>query len=899
MNRHIRIVAGGKETALPNDFSLDLELVNPLFNDNVESGSLPFVIPLDGNRHLVQNMEDVKSDVRATDVEHTPCVVYVDDVPYHSGEIVVSEDQELKDSLDASINSYIRSLDDLIQDLECWDVPVKDKIQIGECLGDLLADYFFYIRIVVRYNSFIGLLYSENMEEAPTKIGQDLPAVGFSVPCEYREGTEIWEVAKDSVTGKPIVEEDFINVSEAYPYKKYCNARVCYKHKSLNDDGKTSSDVDRTMPFYVLDANRPGSGVCFYVLYFLDCLFSFLGLDYSNDKLAEVEDMRRLAFYTTHCEYDTERKYPLLPSEEERYDLNSAAQINSWLSERDDGENIKTSSVKEPVWEPHETKYGELVGEVLSEKSLSKSSFVFQRASNSTYLDQFSGANLTAIKGKQIQGFPAEVYEHYSNMTARAIDSYVTFKRGFLRANIMKMYANSKNFPETSVSNIIDSLWASFGIKFILDSEKKTVTPYYIRDVLRDNKAPRVLRGKVLSIHKKVEKLTGFRMRYAAESDPKEQSKNVRDGVRDYETAFNYLISASDIVYEDEGGLITYDRIVGMEGSIADTNCYVDKTTGDAYRWKVDKEAKKTEEAKVNLFEVASYKGISKGDCSQKNEDYIVDFTSRFEPVIFTDINAVLSADAQEHENVYAAYAEEDMLNEKDECKLTFALGSALVDYPVEVTFNTNEKWDTSSSDNGDSPLSQYDWGIAVALMRGGGSDSHIQYYDYNYDGYGNAKYRTVSGSYAMTSDSMDNYGNQYDYVPDESDESTDDFGDGERFSLKITAYKHDEQGNPLTDDRGNILCQDDIRDSQGNIVTKIRSRGLFDTFMGEEAHFLLNRKVLVIRMKCEVAELADIPYHWDERWEIGEVMGWINKVKTHVTDEEGLEEVEIEMYCL
>ena len=877
MNRHVRILAGGKEIDLPDDFALDMEWVNPLFNDNVESGSLPFNIPLEGNRHLVKNMEDVKSGVRAMDVEHTPCVVYVDDVPYHSGELVVSEDQELKDSLDASINSYIRSLDDLISDLDCQDVPVKDKIQIGECIGDLVADYEFDIQVRALVPPYV-YFFGDPVDAGKLQSIHRLPVVGMSVPVAYKEAdAQHINVEKDA-NGK-VVEHDFINMTDPYPIKKYCNARVCYENTSYNDD----SYVELSNPIYTLDARRPGSGVCFYVLYFLDCLFAHIGLSYDYTRLLEVEDMKRLAFYTTHCEYDTERKY-----DTNGYDLNGIEAINKWLSERSDDLNGKTSMLTLPPM---------LIDDESKMKSVERAyiylrhSAVRPKSGGGGYEEDYpEGTRATLVKDGYITiEYPDGRIDRSAPISW--IKTAYAYVSGNMRANIMKMYANSKNFPATGVANIINSLWASFGVRFVLDYERQSVKTYYIRDVMR-NTSVRKLHGVILSVNKKVEKTTGFRMRYAAESDPKSQSKNVMDGVRDYETAFDYLMSASPIVHTNaDGNPLSYSDLVSRTGGIADINCYVDSSTGNAYRWKVDKEATTMEEAKVNLFEVAGYKGISRGDCSKRNEDYIVDITSDFEPLVLFDVNyRNVQAGTASQESVLSAFADAKMLNERSDCELTLAMGSALMDFPVKVNILTDEKWDPSTTDEGDSPLQSYDWGTAVAVMRGGGGDAHIQYYDYDYDGFGNAKYRVVSGSYAFTSDSIDNYGNHYDYVPDESDESTDDMGDGERFSLKITAYKHDEQGNVLTDEQGNELIDSD---------PAIRNRGLFDTFMSEYCQFLLNRTPLVIKMLCEVAELVDIPNHWDEKWEIGEYLGWINKVKTHTTMVAGLEEVEVEMYSL
>lgn len=74
------------------------------------------------------------------------------------------------------------------------------------------------------------------------------------------------------------------------------------------------------------------------------------------------------------------------------------------------------------------------------------------------------------------------------------------------------------------------------------------------------------------------------------------------------------------------------------------------------------------------------------------------------------------------------------------------------------------ESYNPSKTEDGNSPLQSYDWGMAIAIMRGGGTDSTIQTYDHNYDSFGNARWRTLAGKYALTSDSMDQMGNGYDY---------------------------------------------------------------------------------------------------------------------------------------
>ena len=51
MNSHLTILINDKPMALPDDFSIDIEDKNPVFNDT-EMFSYPFSIPLEGNRWL-------------------------------------------------------------------------------------------------------------------------------------------------------------------------------------------------------------------------------------------------------------------------------------------------------------------------------------------------------------------------------------------------------------------------------------------------------------------------------------------------------------------------------------------------------------------------------------------------------------------------------------------------------------------------------------------------------------------------------------------------------------------------------------------------------------------------------------------------------------------------------
>ena len=204
------------------------------------------------------------------------------------------------------------------------------------------------------------------------------------------------------------------------------------------------------------------------------------------------------------------------------------------------------------------------------------------------------------------------------------------------------------------------------------------------------------------------------------------------------------------------------------------------------------------------------------------------------------------------------------------------------------------------------------DWGLAVAIMRGGGTDATVQNFDRNYDNFDNSKWRQVAGQYAMASDTMDQYGATYDY-----DGITPGDGGGERFSLKIRSWKpflyyndasgkthvtsdmtlRDQPVEGVSGKTWRIPSNADEKDNDGTITKRIATRGLADVFMAEVIHFFLKRRKLRIHLLAEAAALVDIPNHWRRRFRIGANVGYIDKINYSISAETGIGEVTIDLF--
>nr|DAG31999.1 MAG TPA: hypothetical protein [Caudoviricetes sp.] len=944
MNSKLTILADGKPLALKEDASISIELINPLFNDT-EMFSYPLELPIEGNRHFLKNVDDVSSDIRPMSYEHTPMQIIADGVPFASGPAIIQEDERLEDSLSLNVDASTQSFSDLISNLKCNEVLIpskyKDQLLIGEKIDKVDVSVKYDTNVTIKYEGKKHNKKFGSVGEDTTEASFSPQALGFSYPAQCIESGDKHEAKllktytypNGNEVKVPEVLTSYINVSAPYPIKPYCNARVCYKHYDLAENGTTSDNVVESIqgrnnenslstkeqemyedrgPIWVLDADRPQSGICFYLLFFLDCLFEHLGVQFDNKALTDIGDMNRLCFFTTKCAYDIELLYAKetykendkeviaglkkkgdvkvgffqkqANSEKEVADLFD--DVNAWLSSRGCGGKLKLENPKDKSVQ--EVKVRKVRYEVV-EKDYEGgfgSSSKYKDTEIVTVLDDWETVTVGTDK-------------------VASITCKNTIKSAQMSASIFRMYANEKNFPDESVSDVIESLEQQFGIKFHYDYEQKKVTAYLIRDVFRkQNPAPRNFHAQVLSMHPITEKITGVRAGYAAESEAKEQKNNVKNQVKDFNTDYDYIEYPKNSTVTS----LTYKDIIHKvyDGQM---NVFIDLQTGNKYRVKIDKNFVDTGKMRERLFEVAAMKGVEVGDCSTINEDFIQEFKSSFVPVGMVDANyhKALSASTgskcatdntkqpadvgKQYEGYeiggingsyaktqMAALVDEDMEHEFVKQYIKNTMSSMVADFYVTEELSLRESYDPSSTDDGNSPLQSYDWGLSIAIMRGGGIDATHEAYDYNYDGFGNSKWRTKAGDYALTTDSIDPYGVEYDYNGIEPGN-----GNEERFSLKPRAWVQPEWADaPLVVN-----------------TPSVKNRGYVDVFLIDYIHFLLNRKKYYIECLASVAQIADIQNHWKEWWSIGGKKCLINKVNADVSAQDGLGKVEMEVYTM
>jgi hypothetical protein len=875
MHSHLDIQVNGKSLVIPDDSSLPIEEKNPMFND-VSFFSYPIKIPVEGNREVLKNIAHRDSDMRAMDLEHADARIFADGLPLNHGQVITQDGSEIKDSFDFNIDAQQQSFSELIGDLECRDVDISSKhIVIGEKIGRITCSGS--VTAITRWKEydFNGQLYrsgdSQNFSAPFTDLTIESPqALGFSFPGR----TQGFPAAQKDADGNIKVTESFINVTEPYPNKPYCNARVAYAHPDRVADGtdangqtiwKTEgtvkgnnhgSDPRDYGQYWVLDADRQQSGICFYIMYFLDCLFEQLGVIFIKDELLAIDDFSRLCFFTTKCCFDEEDTDKVLVGE----------QINEWLSSRNCGGQLELR-----VYTGHTKNNDEQFFNAQEWRELEEDYPV-----NEGIDEQFAESRNYMTN-----------YKVYYNRMLSSTCSY--------SAKVYDMIANSDNFPDAAVSSVISSLENSFGIRFLYDPEKKTVTARLIRNIYK-GKTVHEFKGKVLTVTPLNEKITGIRMMYSAESDKKEQKNNVRYGVKDYDTDYDYIEFSENRTITN----LTYQQMVTQQGLISTTNrnVYIDRTTGDVYRIKVNSEAEDLSSLKPVLFRVGQFKGIEEGDCSERNKDYVQEWVSDFQPLVQNIVNA---QDYNSDKNglvapLFAPFLDVEMEHEFLEKKINVVAHDfgkipyiwSLLSYEwlgfyedlqlmLRETLTLAENYDPTQTDGGNSPLQDIDWGLTIAIMRGGGNDAGLEIFDTNYDGFGNDKWRQAVGTYAVSSDSVTPKGELFDYNGQDPG-----FG-GIHFSLLIRAWVWPEWSDAP------IVVSD----------AEIKDRGLYDTFMRPHAYFILHRKKYKIEVQATIAQLLDIRNHWTDRYSIDGKVGWINAIKYNIEKATGVTDAELEFYAL
>lgn len=877
----MQLFINNKQAVLMPDTSISIEIHNPIFDADTNGAfSYEFKIDAERNRHIIGNADltDGESVYKALHLQ--PFRLVAEGLPLLSGVVRINKTVTIENGMiPISLASDNKEFDELIEDMNCQDVPV------GEVLLGTAVKGVKVIGHVWKYEQGGYAAYGFEDEFGTKEFDLDLPS---------------------KETLKPIA-----NVSMPFsPSNPFCNMRRCWQQMQ-NSGTNENPSWNKTREYEVSEATEQGSAPSFYVLYWLSQLFKCLG-DYGipiiENQLEAIEDFKRLAFVNTNpcfevsdtgaAEYLFANAHPdivyardLGPAPWPEPDEDYTKLITSY--EALDGHSywreIKGDAVfkYDTFYQEHRISTGSPWG-----RNLGNGEGIQWLRS---FLENFE------IDIESAEASFGQIYNIGTGFNAM-LNVYFSVKTG-------NAYATSKNFPDKDVKSTLQALQNAFGIRFLFDSGNQTVRIVLLRNIFR-NTTVNELPGITHSVYKKEEHLKGIRITYGTSSDDiKEEAKAQGEKEKmqfyngnDDSTVYNYH-DFSDVSVQD------YKDIV-HQVSAYEKRCFYDRKTGNAYRVKIDSDATDEATAYPSLFEVAQCNPAEFGDCSddELTEEINIGFTP-----LFPNNVAKLNEEQQriDGEMVYsqkfATFLDAEMRG-KEKAVLknnNFSLVGSMY-HPlygtlsgvrhvlkVAYSFMSPHNFDRGSSD--DAPIFKETKGLVLGLMRGPGGDGGVSIIDQDYDGEGNDEWAITPGNYAFHSDTMDDYGQPFDY--NGSEEGIGPTGD-DRFSLRLRA----EKPNPAYDPNSGaatVVLPDGTEvpnEPYLPIDAAAARRGLADKFYPEYAHIKLNGNTSVFNRTMELATLHNIDIL--QRQHIDDKVGFI-KILRYEISEAGLSPVTIELLHL
>ena len=815
---------GSSFAYLDADASITIIVTSQIF-DSGNIWSYPFTLNVGANLHIFGTSGELHGSRLHEQLDKRRARLWVSGLPLYTGYLRLADEVDVDNegNVEVTFESGQKSFKDMIDGGKANQVPLMDDVQIGLALwrkrainwgvgmkahavftdgtlsgsGDILQDGEKSIQIAVngdiwptqQYPRMVfpkGHFYSDNPDE-PNEV--DIDFLNTHFPYE------------ESEAGKPI-----------HPY---CNIALCYQQYGYPEDenGKPdySGGVEAKREYEVMPANRVNSAPNFYVIYWIRSLMTYLGIDIAENQMMNVEDMRRLFFVNTKCDYK-------VPDEAMR--------------SRDGG------------WTYGRYQFGSnrLVPEKLHPRGIIKTE---DSKFESTRWEQTNTpvlpANALIDKLPTIDRVVVTINSDVPNWSEEVINFYKG-QNGYLH----KAFATSECFPDEDIDTTIEAIQNAFGIRFLFDRDYKRVRIVLLRNIFRNPLVHKLKAEITGDITKRENSVRGFRLTFGAGEE---------------DTAFFYRgfadkMSSAKSLWVDDDDDHDYSQwdlnasYVGIFDKITAFNktCHVVPDTGNAYGVKIDKDAKSIEDMHPSLFGFADFMDAEEGNCSGE-EETVEEINVGFKPAIQNDINFKVERDGDSREQRFALFVAESMqprridlddlsapasYNDSDayydvDGKLyakdkdgkyvyggkmasgvvqpgSFAIASDTLatvrnltvqipfscpcwssqstagtsnifyttipyDVNLDVDGHINEGYrlylqdNFEPNDDGISPIETHEWGITLSIMRGSGSDATLRYEPDEDDNEGNSTWEVYPGSNSSAHpDTADDYGRIFDY---------------------------------------------------------------------------------------------------------------------------------------
>ena len=860
---------------LPQNFKVTIKRTNPLFN-NEGDFSFPFSLDPRLNKPIIESACDPHGRFSLRRLNGLPIEYWFDGQLMFRGYTEVKDSLQFKDTIQLNFNSGVRSITEQVKDMNAQDVSVE-RWQLGyACTGIRFAQER-KAELVTWENV---LAWGQLFGGAAIVTARYDHVLCPAFDTEYADAP-----VKNALYTSP----DAINVIKDSREFPYCNTRVAI-------------DLEDANRLLVLDANRRDSAPCMYVLYWLKRLFKDLGISITNE-FEQMEDMTRLAFFSTFPKYTTE-DWSTLPSYNNPPSIPAEQQVH-FHAYRNPYTNDVTPFGTWDMWRDIIPQFEFGLPYLCRAVFFHANMQVHQKNPLSTGTGMnFSPFGLvTAKKGEQ-------PYEPACEHTFEGIEGEYGFRPAFL---------SSEQYPNTKVQTILDDLHDIFGLRIIYDTVTNHARVLYIKDVFAN--APVLPFPAEFHTEPVVTRTLnpGIIVTYGKERA--DDSFSVAEAAYDYDMPENERMVVQQ----------PFSDTLRMVFNSTDHKTYYDPKTGNTAIIAIDEESD-ADNQDATAMEVGQWNDYR---YAVNDPDKAKSYKANFEPIVCNNVVAgaatvpatVPNASALGNSNLVPYPGADQNCVSTDNMYETFQSNERTIEPPAdgnlltlwlgdwyEITeagkygygllpdidnLNGQPLYKLSilidyASNNGeccdmtkdDSPLQKWQDGkhYVLGFMRGAGNDSGLEFDMgtaenpvFNDDG--TRGWKSVVGTPTFTADSVDQFGNVFDY----NGKETGGIDQSERLSLKLDARKvksYDEEGNPT------FYPIDADLANRGVAVKMLSSFLHFDTH-----HHKVTRKATVA-----VGFIMDID--WCAQYDMQQCVGFVNSIQFELS-ENGVGESTIEQLVM
>lgn len=902
---------GSKFAALPDDTVITIVDTSEIFASG-DLWSYSFKLNISANANIFGSAGEMHGQRLHYVIHHRKARLWIMGTPMYLGFLTCGAQASVSagGDVDVTFESGQKTFDDMISGARANQVPMMTDVQIGMALWRkrwIRYRLAFKVGINVNqtyFDTWLRDAVGDNLIPLDCEGENDVTPVQEYPRMVYPKGTFVNDMTHQSAS------YNFLNTDHAYDDSHpYCNIALCYQRQGYEKkmaDGSIvedySSEPEPQRGYEIMPANRVNSAPNFFVIYWIRALMKHLGIHIDENQMMEMEDLRRLFFVNTNCDYVEPKKIRTEYNERfGRYHSNAAGRL---LAERLKAEqNIDFNESKVEV----------------------------------------TSFRITDWYAPSLYPQPDKLYikaSHVNDWKDSDKEEYISRNSIFHKA-----FATSKCFPDVEISDVISAIENGFGVRFLFSDSYRRVRIVLLRNIFRSQEV-QTLDGDVISISKQENNIRGFRMTYGDIDDTHYYYKGFADKLPHKKELWPETEDDHDYSQWDLDAV--YAEII-KKATAFNKVCYVTKNTGNAYGVKIDKNARRYEDLHPSIFEYAGFMDAEDGDCTGE-DDTIKSVNVGFAPIIMNDCNYEQEVngetdqqkltlfvdetmrarrpdlqDGQDYNNPDSVYDVDNVLYHSTAAgiaqnytyskmmgddgivkpgefsiksdvpyvtnglKATFQMpGGTVVGRAADIVIegHINEGYrlylqdNFSPNDEGVSPIETHGWDLTLGIMRGSGSDAQVSYTPDPDDGENNMTWDIVPGGSATASaDVCDNYGRIFPY------------GDGSmdgRFSLKLRAEKPNPYFNPALPESETNRRYLEITNAD------LRRRGLADKFYREYSKFIREARIAKVEVDLKLAQLLTLDKTVKVR--VGDIMGFVRKIEYSVSMKEGLKIAKLEI---